>query len=148
MSDIINKIIAVILAFVILVFGPMTIVTYTQDLTMQRGVLNKMSEFIDKVCTTGAISDKQLEAFYLDVSSFGYTIDAKINRYVPVNNPNADGSIRVSYMPASTNNTYNTGDIVQIKCKAIDLTGPQKMVRALLSISQQKFDVTLSNMVR
>ena len=79
MGDIINKIIGVILAFIILVFGPICLVTMTQDLSMQRGVMNAMTQLIDKTTSTGVISDKQLEEFYLDVAGYGYAIDTKIS---------------------------------------------------------------------
>lgn len=148
MSDIINKIIGVILAFMILVFGPLCVVTLTQDLSMQRGVMNAMEILIDKTTSTGVIEDKQLEQFYLDVSSFGYAIDSEIKRYVPVYNPDENGNMHISYMPSNNNRVYSSGDIIQVTCKAIDWSGPQKMLRAMLRLSQSKFDVTMANRIR
>ena len=51
-------------------------------------------------------------------------------------------------MPTSDTTTYNSGDIIQVRCNVIDWTGPQKLIRAMLSLSQPKFDETFAKRVR
>ena len=52
MSDFINKVITIVLIFVMLVLAPLLISYMTTDMTAERLILNDVTTFIDKVTET------------------------------------------------------------------------------------------------
>ncbi|MCD1257379.1 hypothetical protein B5M42_000830 [Paenibacillus athensensis] len=148
MSDIINKIIGVFMAFVILAGGPLIINTMSKDLTMNRSVLNEMTNLINKVCDNGRLSPLDLSDFYLGVSSYGVSMDATVKRYMKVVNPDGGSGTYTSYVLTDDTQTWNEGDIIKVTVKAIDYTGSQRIQYRLLHLTPPKFDQTLAGMVR
>jgi len=148
MSDIINKIIGVFMAFIILAGGPLIINTMSMDLTMNRSVLNEMTNLIDKVCDNGRLTPTDLSDFYLGVSSYGVSMDATVKRYMKVVNPDGSGGTYTSYVLNEDTQTWKEGDIIKVTVKAIDYTGAQRIQYRLLHMTPPKFDQTLAGMVR
>ncbi len=148
MTDIINKMIGVFLAFILLVGAPLIINTMNKDLTMNRGVLNEMTNFINKVTDNKRLNDQDLADFYLALSTYGVTMDAEIKRYMRVVSPDGAGGTRVSYVYHDDITTWNAGDIIQVTVQAVDYTGAQRIQNRLLRLTPPKFNQTLSGMVR
>ncbi|WP_105614117.1 hypothetical protein [Vallitalea okinawensis] len=148
MSDILSKFLGVILAFILLAGAPITIHTLSSDLTMKRGVMNEMTNFIDKVTDTGKIADVELADFYLASSSYGVAMDVEIKRYVRVINPDGAGGTYTTYTRSDNISSWNQGDIIQVTVKAIDWSSSQRITWQLLRITQPKFETTLAGMVR
>ncbi|QMV40500.1 hypothetical protein [Cohnella cholangitidis] len=148
MTDIFNKILGVLLAFTLLAGGPLVINTMSKDLTMNRSVLNEMTNLIDKVTDNGRLTPEDKEDFYIAISSHGMTMDATIRRYMKVVNPDGPNSTATSYMLNDDISKWNQGDIIKVTVKAIDYTGAQRLQNQLLRITPAKFDQTLSGMVR
>src|SRR5690606_36551025 len=114
MTDIINKIIGVLLAFTLLVGAPLIITSMSKDLTMSRSVLNEMTNLINKVTDNGRLSSQDLSDFYLGISSHGMTMDATIRRYMKVVNPDGNGGTYTTYMISDDLSTWNSGDIIKV----------------------------------
>lgn len=148
MTDIINKIIGVLLAFTLLVGAPLIITSMSKDLTMSRSVLNEMTNLINKVTDNGRLSSQDLSDFYLGISSHGMTMDATIRRYMKVVNPDGNGGTYTIYMISDDLSTWNSGDIIKVTVKAIDYTGAQRIQNRLLRLTPPKFEQTLAGMVR
>lgn len=148
MTDIINKIIGVLLAFTLLVGAPLIITSMSKDLTMSRSVLNEMTNLINKVTDNGRLSSQDLSDFYLGISSHGMTMDATIRRYMKVVNPDGNGGTYTTYMISDDLSTWNSGDIIKVTVKAIDYTGAQRIQNRLLRLTPPKFEQTLAGMVR
>ena len=148
MIDIINKLIAVIIAFMLLILAPLVIHNLSMELTMKRSIMNEMVNVIDKVTDTGRITNEQLEDFYIVCSTYGITTDVIIERYAKEVNPTETGDTYTKYVKKVDNKNYEQGDIIKVSVKAISYTGPQKMAHYILHISQPKFECTLSGMVR
>ncbi|WP_239617486.1 hypothetical protein [Cohnella mopanensis] len=148
MTDIFNKILGVLLAFTILAGGPLVINTMSKDLTMNRSVLNEMTNLIDKVTDNGRLTPEDKEDFYIAISSYGMTMDATIRRYMKVVNPNGTDGTTTTYMLNDDISTWNQGDIIKVTVKAIDYTGAQRLQNQLLRITPAKFDQTMAGMVR
>lgn len=148
MSDFLNKLIGVVLAFVLLAAGPLVNRGLAGDLEMKRSVLNEMTNFLDKVSDNGRITNLDLSNYYLALNSYGVAMDAKVNRYMKVVNPDGAGSTYTTYTASEDVTTYNQGDIVTTTVKAIDYTGSQRVMNRLMHLSPPKFDVTFSAMVR
>ena len=148
MTDIFNKILGVLLAFVILVGGPLIIKSMGKDLTMNRSILNEMTNFIDKVTDNGRLSDADLEDFYLGISSYGMTMDATVRRYMKVVNPDGKQGTYTSYVLNDDLSKWNQGDIIKVTVKAVDYTGGQRLQNRILHLAPSKFEQTLAGMVR
>lgn len=148
MTDIINKIIGVFLAFTLLVGAPLVISAMNKDLTMNRSVLNEMTNLINKVTDSGSLNSTDLSDFYLGISSHGAAMDAQIQRYIKVVNPDGSGGIYTSYVLTDNLEEWNTGDIIKVSVQAIDYTSAQRMQNRLLFLHPPKFEQTLAGMVR
>ncbi|QGQ98786.1 hypothetical protein EHS13_29880 [Paenibacillus psychroresistens] len=148
MTDIFNKILGVLLAFTLLAGGPLVINTMGKDLTMNRSVLNEMTNLINKVSDDARLSPIDLSDFYLGVSSYGITMDATVRRYVKTVNPDGSGGTYTSYVLTDDVSKWNEGDIIKVTVKAIDYTAAQRIQYRLLHLSPPKFDQTLAGMVR
>lgn len=148
MTDIINKVIGVLLAFTLLVGAPLIITAMGKDLTMHRSVLNEMTNLIDKVSDNGRLSSQDLSDFYLGISSHGMTMDATIQRYMRVVNPAESGGTYATYMISDDLDRWNTGDIIKVTVKAIDYTGAQRIQNRLLRLTPLKLEHTLAGMIR
>lgn len=148
MTDLINKILGVLLAFVLLIGAPFVINAMSKDLTMNRSVLNEMTNFIDKITDKGTLTDQDKADFYLGISSYGASMDATIKRYMKVVNPDGNGGTYASYVYSDDLLTWNPGDIIQVTVRAIDYTGAQRLQNRLLRMTPAKFNQTLAGMIR
>jgi len=148
MTDLFNKILGVLLAFILLAGAPLIINTMTRDLTINRSVLNEMTNFIDKVTDNGRLTDTDLADFQLAISSYGMAMDATISRYMKVVNPDGAGGTYTSYVFSDDISTWNTGDIMKVKVQAIDYTGAQRLQNRILRLTPAKFEQTLAGMIR
>ncbi|WP_138755930.1 hypothetical protein [Paenibacillus sinopodophylli] len=148
MSDIINKILGVLIAFAVLAGGPLVINAMNKDLTMNRSVLNEMTNLIDKVSDNGRLSSQDLSDFYVGISSYGMAMDATVSRYMKVINPDGAGGTVSSYMLVDDNTTWSSGDIIKVRVQAIDYSGAQRLQNRLLRLNPPKFDQTLAGMIR
>lgn len=148
MTDIFNKVLGVVLAFFILVGGPLVISSMNKDLTMNRSVLNEMTNLIDKVGDNGRLSKQDLSSFYVNVSSHGMAMDATVSRYMKVVTPDGANGTVTSYMLVDDNTVWNKGDIIKVHVQALDYTSAQRMQNYLLRMNPPKFDQTLAGMIR
>lgn len=148
MSDVINKLIGVILAFILLAFAPLTINTLMADLAMQRSIMNEQVNLINKVSDSAVLNEMQLADFYLGVSSHGAVVDAKVMRFMRTVNPDGAGGTYTTYTPSDQINKWNKGDIIQVKVSAVDWTGPQKIMWQLLKLTTPRFESVLAGEIR
>mgnify|MGYP004694331769 FL=1 len=82
MSDFINKIITIILVFVMLVLAPILVSYKNDDMLARREILNDVELFIDKVQDTSSITNDDLNKLYLDCNSHGITVDVSVKRLI------------------------------------------------------------------
>lgn len=148
MTDLFNKILGVLLAFILLAGAPMIIQTMSRELTVHRSVLNEMTNFIDKVTDNGRLSPADLADFQLGISSYGIAMDITINRYMKVVNPDGASGTYTSYVYSDDLTTWNAGDIIQVKVQAVDYSGAQRLQNRILRLTPAKFEQTLAGMIR
>lgn len=148
MTDLFGKIVGVFLAFLLLGCATLIIDTKIDEVGMKRSIYNEMTNFIDKTTDSGKISKRDLSDFYLGVSSHGVAMDAKIQRYVRVVNPDGAGGTYTTYTLSENINDWNKGDIIKITCKTIGYTSGQKFTHRLMGVSPSDTPYVLSGMVR
>jgi hypothetical protein len=62
MTDFVNKVITLVLIFVMLVLAPLLISYMSTDMITERLVLNDVSQFIDKVTDKSLVSEHDLDS--------------------------------------------------------------------------------------
>lgn len=148
MGDFLNKIIGTIIAFLIIFVGPATMLTLSAQLEMERGVFNEMTGLIDKVTDTGKLTDEQYADFLLGISSYGAVMDVELIRYLTMVVPDGSGGTTTVYQIVDNTSDYNKGDYFQVRVRAIDYTGAQRLIFRIANVFTGKFDETLAGRVR
>jgi hypothetical protein len=158
MSDFINKVITVILIFVMLVLAPLLISYMSTDMLTERLVLNDVSQFIDKVTDKFLITEHDINDLYLAVNSHGQAYDITIERYQLLEEPLPDGSTKLIYI--HTDDMYDlmtnevrevelvVRDIVKVHVEEVSMSPAKRMLWTLLHIDKGKLEFSLAGTVR
>jgi hypothetical protein len=150
LTDIVSKILSIILAFVLLAICPITIAAMTEDMTARRSVLNEVQSFIDQVIDTKTCTKEQLSDLQLGVASHGLLADVTVSKYRPVTNPDPEnpGGTYTRYVKSDDTSSWETGDLCKVSVKQIGENGRQKFVTRIVSLSLPKLDFELAGRVR
>lgn len=155
MSDIISKVIGVLLAFVLLIMVPMTVARMSDDMAMKRLVLNEVSYFIDKVTDKGSVTGTDYEDLVLGVNSHGGSFDVTVVRYAKIAvKDNTGGGDTKSIYCASDDKIgigtvyLNLGDGVQVRVEQIGKTKGQSLLQSFMRVFEKPFEFTLAGTVR
>ena len=151
MSDFINKIITVILVFILLVMAPMLISYKTDDMLAKRAILNEVELFIDKVQDTSSIASVDLNKLYLDCNSHGLTVNVKVKRLVATEVYDNDLNIaQTNYFAVDSEEALlniNAGDIIQVTVEEVTVSAARKATYALLKLDEGPLEFTLAGVV-
>lgn len=151
MSDFINKIITVVLVFVMLVLAPLLITYKTEDMLAKREILNDVEMFIDKVQDTSALSETDLDKLYLDCNSHGITVDVAVKRLISTAVYDADLDIaQTNYFAVDdleSLNNINAGDLIQVSVKEVTISAARKATYSILGLDEGAFEFTLAGVV-
>ena len=160
MSDILGKIIGIVLSFLLCVLAPLTLIVLSEDTSARRNIYSEMTRFVDTVTDTGEITEAQLKDFYYGVSSYGPQCSVTITRYIRVVNPGvtADGSsssnAMVSYIPKALSSTglttqqFEQGDLIKVHVEATGYTGMQQFARATIGAALRPISFSVTAKVR
>lgn len=158
MTDFFNKVISVILIFVMLVLAPLLISYASTDMVRERLVLNDVTQFIDKVTDKSVITDYDMNDLYLAVNSHGNSYDVVVDRYQLLEEPLPDGSTKLVYM--KHDDMYelivgnvkevelNVKDVVKVHIKETGLTPGKRLFWSVLKVDKGKFEFSLAGTVR
>ena len=164
MSDFINKVITIVLIFVMLVLAPLLISYMTTDMTAERLILNDVTTFIDKVTDKYTITDYDLNDLYLAVNSHGGAYEVTVDRYQLYEEPapESEGGTRILYIrqddaeqladdlnyPDITSIDLNTRDVVKVKVKEVALSSGKRLFWNIMKVDKGKFEFSLAGTVR
>jgi hypothetical protein len=153
MTDIISKIIGVLLAFALLVFTPLVIVRMADDMAEKRLILNEVSNFIDRVTDKASVSKDDMDNLYLAINSHGNAFDAEVVRYERTAIPDSPGRAKSVYVATDdvfgdTTIELKSGDVVQVRVFAVSKTTAQILLFRLLRVNEPDFKFTLAGTVR
>ena len=152
MTDMIPKIIGVLLAFALLVIAPLTIRAMTEDMAGQRLILNEASQFIDRVTDKGSVTARDMDDLYFAVNIHGGAFDAVVVRYIRVAVPISAGISDSVYIAKdvfdSTALTLYPGDVVQVRVHAVTKTNAQGLLRRLMRVYEPDLEFELAGTVR
>ena len=164
MSDFINKVITIVLIFVMLVLAPLLISYMSTDMTAERLILNDVTQFIDKVTDKYTITDYDLNDLYLAVNSHGGAYEVMVDRYQLYEEPapESEGGTRILYIrqddaeqladdlnyPNVTSIDLNTKDVVKVKVKEVALSSGKRLFWSIMRVDKGKLEFSLAGTVR
>ena len=169
MSDFINKVITIVLIFVMLVLAPLLISYMSTDMVVERLVLNDVTQFIDKVTDKAMITNKDLNTLYLDVNSHGHSYDVTVHRYQVLEEPEPEipgssstTSTKLIYVSmddveslVNANNSninesveLNVRDVIKVHVEEVSMSSGNRMFWTLLRVDKGKFEFSLAGTVR
>ena len=157
MGDVVGKIIGVILSAILCIIAPLVIVVMSDDMSDRRILFAEITSLVDEIVDTGEITNEQLVDFYTAVSSHGPICEVRIVRKMRAANMNTEGKVEITYMPIDVTvgalgkdvlETFNTGDLVNVRVAAVDYSGMQKAGRAFLGGFLKPIDLQIEARVR
>lgn len=164
MSDFINKVITIVLIFVMLVLAPLLISYMSTDMTSERLILNDVTQFIDKVTDKYTITDYDLNDLYLAVNSHGGAYEVMVDRYQLYEEPapESEGGTRILYIrqddaeqladdlnyPDVTSIDLNTKDVVKVRVKEVALSSGKRLFWSIMRVDKGKLEFSLAGTVR
>ena len=139
MTDIIGKLIAIIIAFVLIVIFPFTVITIDSDMKVRMRVENEVQRAIDEIIDSRQYSKSQIEDLNLSLAGLGPTFDVEVERYIRTIDPDPDqpGKTYISYIKSEDNSVY-----------ALGFTGQQRVLYTLVHYMLPTIDVQLAGRVR
>lgn len=158
MSDFINKVISLVLIFVMLVLAPLLISYMSTDMIAERLILNDVSQFIDKVTDKAQITDYDLNDLYLAVNSHGGAYEVTVERYQLLEEPMPDDTTKLIYV--KHDETYdlmlgkidtvdlNVKDVVKVHVEEATLSAGKRLFWTVLRVDKGKFAFSLAGTVR
>ena len=152
MSDYINKIITLILIFIMLVIGPLTFSYLSDELTSQRMILNEVTEFLDKITDQASINQSDLDDFYLAINSYGIVLDAKVERYMQTPSIDANGNMKNIYFMADDFSDMDinkdvklfAGDVIKVTVEEIAVSPGRRLMYFVLKVDRGKYNLSMA----
>jgi uncharacterized protein (UPF0335 family) len=150
MTDFPNKIVTIILVFIMLVLAPLTWSYVRGEMRSEILVLNEVTQFIDKVTDKASITNQDIDDLYMGVNSTGGTYDVRVKRYVRLATKDADGSLRTLYLSDDykDNLKMNIGDVVKVSIEEIGVSPAKRLMWSILRIDEGKTKFSLAGTVR
>lgn len=156
MTDYINKIITLVLIFVMLVLGPLTFSYLSEELTTQRLILNEVTNFLDKVTDQRYIRQADLDDFYLAINSHGKVLDARVEQYKSddlTDITSGDARSKAVYYIADDfknieKKTLDKGDIIKVTVEEVAISAGRRLIYFILRIDEGRYRLTMSASVR
>lgn len=149
MFDYVNRVVMVILIFVMLVVPPVLFSYVRAEMKAERIALNEVELFLDKVTDKGTITGQDLNDLYLGIAATGGIYDVKVSRLIRISTLTEDGRIRTIYLDENYENTrMNMGDLVKVTVTEIGVSPAKRLLWHVLRIDEGKFEFSLVAAVR
>lgn len=160
MTDYLNKLVSVIIIFLMLVVAPLLMSYMTTEMVTERVALNEVSQFIDRVTDKQMITKSDVDDLYIALGASGGIYNVEVKRYVVVSVPTKDASgattVKNVYVAADDISnisedkpiTLNLSDVVQVRVKEVSLSQAKRLLYAVLRVDEGKLDFTLAGSVR
>lgn len=153
MSDFLNKIVTIILIFIMLVVAPLLISYKSDNMLARREILNDVEVFIDKVQDTSSITEDDLNNLYIKCNSHGLTVDVTVKRLIATavfDTVSGETVAQTNYFAVDGKEdlkNINAGDIVQVNVKEVTVSASRRATYAILKIDEGALDFTLAGVV-
>lgn len=150
MSNVINKILGVVLVLVLLVLMLCNVMVADQ-LQARRSVVAEVTNFIDEITDTGTLDEKKVSDLYLACNAYGPVCDVTITRYTRQVNPKPDGDPGETYTTYAVSTdiyTWNQGDLCKVEVKEVGYTSLSYFLYMTTRLSMRPVDFALTGRIR
>lgn len=150
MTDFLNKIIAIILIFLMLVVAPMLISYKIDEALDKRNILNDVETFLDVVTDVKGISEEELDQLYINCNSYGMLVDVSVKVYMKTAVPDGADAYKYYYQALYNREDIKAiagGSIVKVEVKEIGLSGMRRLQHTLLGYDDGSFKLELAKAV-
>lgn len=151
MTDFINKIISIVLVFLLLVLAPLLISYKTDEMIAKRAILNDVNTFIDKVTDAGAVYQEDVDEIYLKCNSYGLVVDVNVERLVYATTLVQDtGEYIYDYVvdkDFSTGSLLNPNDMIRVTVRESTYSSTRRLTYNLLKVDEGAFEFSLCGLV-
>lgn len=148
MTDFPNKIVTIILVFLLLIVSPVTWSFVRGDFKSERLVMNEMTQFLDKVTDKASITQADLDDLYFGVNATGGVYDVKVKRYVRAPYRDDQGENRTVYVSTESFDFLNTGDIVKVTVEEVSMSPAKRLLWSILRVDEGRTKISLAASVK
>lgn len=157
MSNYINTVISICLAFILLVVAPLTFVSISNYDTGKRLIHNDTVTFLDTIQDKAYVTGQDISDFALKVNSHGLVVDIKMNAYTLAGSQDEAGNpitlklakyTDFDTMTASESKLFNRGDLVTIEIQEVGVPATRRLMYNILNIDIGAFKYTMSTVVQ
>lgn len=157
MSNYINTVIAICLAFVLLVIAPLTFVSISEYDTGKRLMHNDTVTFLDTVQDKAYITGQDVSDYALKVNSHGLSVDVKLTAYTLAASKDADGNpitLKVmkyndfDSMDKNDTRLLNKGDLVTVEINEVGISSIRRLMYKVLNLDTGGLSYTMSVVVQ
>ncbi|GHU97109.1 hypothetical protein FACS1894208_12390 [Clostridia bacterium] len=151
MIDTISKILCIVLIFLMLIVAPLLISYKVDDAAARREVLFDVTQFIDKVRDTRALTQGEIDQLYSDCNSHGLAVDVRIRRLIKYITPTDEaGTVKIEYLSTediASLGAFSKGDGVQITVKEIAVSPARSYMYGVFGAEDGPLEFTLAGIV-
>lgn len=150
MIDFANKVISIIICFVMLVFAPLIITYSTNDMIAKKEIINNVSQFIDMAKDSGTIIQEDLDKLYIDCNSHGIAVKVDVKRLIRVavtDDKNVAKTVYYAVNKAEDLVNMNPSDIIQVTVQEVGISSARNIIYRILGLDLGKFDLQLAGTV-
>lgn len=158
MSDFLNKVITIILIFVLLVLAPLLISYMSTDMVTERLILNEVTQFIDKTTDKATITQNDLDDLYMGVNAHGNSYNVNVYRYQLVEEALPGDETKLLYLKLDDVERLETKeidvvelnikDVVKVTVEEPALSPGKRLFYSVLRVDKGKFSFSLAGTVR
>ena len=148
MSNFITRVISLIIAFCMLVIGPLLYSYSITEMEERRELMNEVTLFLDKVTDKRSITEDDLAEFALEVSSHGMVLQPSVKRLVRTALTTPDGEVIASYIAVDDLSVLNQKDVVQVTIEEITSSPYRRALFWILKIDEGAYHLERAQMVR
>lgn len=149
MYGFINKILGVVLCFILIVLMLSTVMV-SEQVQARRSIVAEVTNFVDEVTDTGVLDEKHAADLYLACSTYGPIVDVQILRYVKVVNPDPKnpGDTYLTYVGSEDIYQWNQGDLLKVKVVEVGPTGLSSFLYRIFGLTMAPVDFSLAGRIR
>lgn len=148
MTDFLNRVLSLIIAFILLVIAPLAIYFMYEYEQAKFLIIKDISFFIDNVTLKGSVEKHDINELEVNVNSHGIPVKVTVSRLMRVVTTDVNSNQRYTYFKIDDLSGLNVGDIIQVKVKEIGYSVHRAFISRFLFINLNDFEVTLAGVVR
>lgn len=150
MSDYINTIISIALAFVLTVGSVLVFSNAAEYNTAKVMILNETNNFLDKVTDAKEFSTEDIDDLSLAVNSYGVACNVNVKRLVPITQLTPLDDINVLYIsqPLEDFNQLNASEVIKVSVEEIGISPLRNTIYKFSGIENRKIEFSVPAVVR